>query len=58
MLKETISKQKEQIGRCTHWFISDGLDDDTFVVMVIDGPKTFDGYGDTMENMSYMWDSW
>ena len=40
-------------------FISDGLDEDSFVA---DGDRwskaTLDGYGETMENMSYMWDSW
>ena len=59
--KRLYQEQKEQIeaDMAPFGFISDGLDDDTFVA---DGDRwskaTFDGYGDTMENMSYMWDSW
>ena len=59
--KRLYQEQKEQIeaDMAPFGFISDGLDDESFVA---DGDRwskaTFDGYGDTMENMSYMWDSW
>ena len=59
--KRLYQEQKEQIeaDMAPFGFISDGLDDETFVA---DGDRwskaTLDGYGETMENMSYMWDSW
>ena len=59
--KRLYQEQKEQIeaDMAPFGFISDGLDDETFVA---DGDRwtkaTLDGYGQTMENMSYMWDSW
>ena len=59
--KRLYQEQKEQIeaDMAPFGFISDGLDEDTFVA---DGDRwtkaTLDGYGETMENMSYMWDSW
>jgi len=59
--KRLYQEQKEQIeaDMAPFGFISDGLDEDTFVA---DGDRwskaSMDGYGDTMENMSYMWNSW
>ena len=59
--KRLYEEQKNQIEQdmAPFGFISDGLDDESFVA---DGDRWTSAssgeYGDTMSNMSYMWDSW
>jgi len=59
--KRLYQEQKEQIeaDMAPFGFISDGLDDESFVADGDVWTKASPGeYGDTMENMTYMWDSW
>ena len=59
--KRLYQEQKEQIeaDMAPFGFISDGLDDESFVADGDRWTKASAGeYGDTMENMSYMWNSW